>query len=106
GVDLQATYEGKKGKQLRWIKHNSPERYIDLDRALNLQKWPPRESVTGASSSVLADAEATCYAFSYVYAPRGQPVQLRITRDNNSKVWLNGELVSAVHDHQTGSAHS
>src|SRR5262249_52370590 len=85
---------------LRWTRYQSPERYVDLDRALNLTKWPLRETPGGASPKVLEDAEVTCYAFSHIYSPDERRVHLRFTRDNNGKAWLNGQLVSAVHDHQ------
>ncbi len=77
GVDLEATYVGKAGGRIKWVRHHSSDRL-------------------GQSNLIRAIApvkEAVGYAYTEVISPRKQTVQIRCGADDNLTIWLNGKQV-------------
>ena len=77
GVDLAATYDGKGGGKIKWVRHHSSDRL-------------------GQSNLIRAIApvkEAVGYAYTEVLSPRSQTVQIRCGADDNLTIWLNGKQV-------------
>lgn len=85
-IDLDATYEGKKGK-LKWIEHTTTDPYgvVDLTVALDKHKG------------------AVAYAYAEFLADKEQPADLRLGCVNANKLWLNGELLTANHVYHSGT---
>jgi hypothetical protein len=77
GVDLQETYEGKKGEKARWVEHKTDDSYglVDLNKAL------------GKQMGVVA------YGFAAVHSPAERPVEIRAGSVNAVKIFLNGKQV-------------
>jgi len=77
GVDLEATYAGKGGGRIKWVRHHSSDRLgqSNLIRAIAAVK------------------EAVGYAYTEVISPREQTVQIRCGADDNLTIWLNGKQV-------------
>lgn len=84
-VDLAASYEGVKGK-INWVEHTTKEEYgiVDLTQVLDKHK--------GAIS----------YAYTEFVSADDATVDLRLGSINATKVWLNGELLSANHVYHAG----
>ena len=91
GVDLDATYEGRDGRQVGWRRFHSPERVVDLDEAsgLHLEHWGGMQFKTS-------------YAWTQVESDEARELELRITGDSNAKAWLNGEPVLTERDDHQG----
>ena len=77
GVDLKATFVGKGGGRIKWIRHHSSDQLgqSNLIRAIAAVK------------------EAVGYAYTEVISPRKQTVQIRCGADDNLTIWLNGKQV-------------
>ena len=76
-IDLQATYRGKEGATIGWVRRRS----ADPIGQLNLIQ------------AIAPVKEAVGYAYSELIAPRGMDAELRCGADDNCTVWLNGERV-------------
>lgn len=76
-VDLNASYTGKDGREIRWTRHRTDDALgqLDLIRAIAPVK------------------EAVGYAYTEIDSPREQSAELRCGADDNLTVWLNGEKV-------------
>ena len=77
GVDLKATYVGKGGGRIKWLRHHSSDRL-------------GQSNLIGAIAAV---KEAVGYAYTEVISPREQTVQIRCGADDNLTIWLNGKQV-------------
>lgn len=89
-LDLEAVYDGKHGP-VRWQRHESPDRVVDLDAAWDshLKHWGGMQF-------------KTAYAHTVVRSPSERDAELRLTADSNAKAWLNGELVHGERDDHQG----
>lgn len=87
GVDLSAEYDGK-GESVSWKQSTTDDEYgmVDLNQALGKHKG------------------AAAYAFAQFESTQERPVELRLGCINASKVWLNGELLSANHIYHSGTS--
>lgn len=75
-IDLQKTYSGKDGQQIKWTTEKTPE-----SGQMSLwEKYTPSEFVVA-------------YALTYVYSPEDQRVQFFIGSDDGSKVFLNDKEI-------------
>jgi hypothetical protein len=75
-IDLQKTYSGKDGQQIKWTSEKTPE-----SGQMSLwEKYTPSEFVVA-------------YALTYVYSPEDQRVQFFIGSDDGSKVFLNDKEI-------------
>jgi len=84
GVDLNASYTGADGAELRWEEYHSDHYVVDLAKALNIpqdRNW------------------VTSYAVSYIYAPTARLAYFKVTADNSAKLWVNGENLLDWHIH-------
>lgn len=95
GVDLNASYEGKDDKKIRWrqVKREirpgdnlSDEFFIDFDDVFGGRVY-----------------DAVAYAFTYLEAPEALDASLAIGSDDGVAVWLNGE---EVHRNNIGRPYS
>ncbi len=86
-VDLQATYNGKDGKTLRWQPGSTPDTYGEIDLNANVAK------VQGS----------VAYAYAEVKADRELPVELRANTANAIKIFFNGKEVFAKEDYHHGN---
>lgn len=90
-VDLQATYDGKKVKEIegpvKWIPFEAKDdqAWIDFNEA-----YAPVKEVIG-------------YAYTTVDSDKDQMVQFRWASLNANKVWVNGEEVAANRVYHAGS---
>jgi hypothetical protein len=86
GVDLKATYAGKKGLTCAWKPHTTTHAYgiVDLNK------------VIGKHMGVVG------YAFAAVDSPREQPVEIRAGSKNAVKIFLNGNLVHFREEYHHG----
>jgi hypothetical protein len=77
GVDLAAACKGKKGREVRWIEHQTAQLYglVDLNKALGKQMG------------------VTAYGFAIVDSPKKQAVQIRAGSNNAVKLFLNGKEI-------------
>jgi hypothetical protein len=90
-VDLQATYEGKGGKQLAWkrfdVKETPTGRFpilVDLRQSLG-------------------DAEdAVAYAWTALKVDAASEVEFRGSADDNFTVWVNGKRVFGFEEYRNG----
>jgi len=78
-VDLQATYPGQSGREISWKRF----RTTDKLGSVNLV------------TAIAPVEEAVGYAYTEIFSPRDQDVQLRCGADDNLSVWVNGEKVFA-----------
>jgi hypothetical protein len=87
GVDLGATYPGKKDAALKWIDHATSHPYgeVDLNKAIGKHM--------GAAG----------YAFAAVSVPKETPVEIRLGSNNSVKVWLNGRLLLQHEEYHHGT---
>ena len=88
GVDLDATYAGKDGAEVKWVLHSSEDQFgmVDLKQVFGKNKG------------------SAAYAYAEFTAVNGQAVDLRLGCINANKVWLNGKLVTANHVYHAGTA--
>jgi hypothetical protein len=77
GIDLAATYSGKKGTPIRWTASTTSDAYgiVDLNKAVGKHMG------------------AAAYAFAVVISPTEQPVQVRAGSQNAIKIFLNGTQI-------------
>jgi len=77
GIDLAATYPGKKGTPVRWTSYTTTDPYggVDLNKALGKHMG------------------AAAYAFAPVISPIERPVQVRAGSQNAIKIFLNGKQI-------------
>lgn len=76
-IDLQASYRGKDGATISWVRRRS----ADPIGQLNLM------------NALAPVKEAVAYAYSELSSPRDMDAELRCGADDNCTVWLNGERV-------------
>jgi hypothetical protein len=76
GIDLQAEYDGLKGK-VRWVEYEAPPGAASVDLT---QVFQPTEHVMA-------------YALCYVTSPQEREVQLRVGTNDAGKLWLGGQLL-------------
>jgi hypothetical protein len=76
-VDLAATYPGKEGKPIGWIRHQATDKLgqVNLIDALGTTR------------------EAVAYAYAEIEVPQGQAAELRCGADDNCTVWLNSRKI-------------
>ncbi|CAN5552385.1 hypothetical protein BH10PLA2_BH10PLA2_08550 [soil metagenome] len=86
GVDLQATYEGKKGSTIRW----TPGVTVDPFGMVDLNK------------QVGKHMGAVAYAFAEVESTEARPVQIRVGSNNAVKIYLNGKPLFAREEYHHG----
>ena len=77
GVDLKATYKGKRGGRISWKRFRTPDHF----------------GQTNLIQVIASVKEAVGYAYTEFRSPRTQTVQLRCGADDNIVVWLNGKQV-------------
>ena len=87
-VDLNKSYSGKGGKEVRWVAYSTEDPY----GMVNLKE------VFGKNKG------AAAYAFVAFNAVNSEPVDLRLGCINANKVWLNGKLLTANHVYHAGTA--
>jgi hypothetical protein len=77
GVDLEAEYEGKEGKKVRWFEHvtDAPLGMVDFNKAIGPLKG------------------ATAFAYAAVVSPQQRPVELRAASNNAVRLYLNGKEI-------------
>ena len=75
-IDVHATYQGKM-EEITWVraKDELADAYVDLARMFDENEW------------------TVAYALARVTSPEDREAQLRVGRDDDVKVWLNGEEV-------------
>lgn len=85
-LDLEASYEGKEGKQISWVEHTTDSEYgiVNLAKALG----PFKGSVAYAVTEFTATEEL--------------PVEFRLGTPNSWKVWLNDKLIFAREEYHRG----
>lgn len=85
-VDLTATYTGQKG-EVAWKEHTTADEWgtVDLNTFLDKHK--------GAIAYAVADFDS----------PKEQEVEIRYGCINATKLWLNGEFVTANHVYHAGT---
>jgi hypothetical protein len=76
-ADLLATYPGKDGKTIGWVRHTAKDSLgqLNLIDALGTTE------------------EAVAYAYAEIDVPQAGPAQVRCGADDNCTVWLNGQKV-------------
>jgi hypothetical protein len=86
GVDLTATYTGKKDEKAKWLTHTTTEPYgvVNLNKALGKLKG------------------TTAYAYAIIDSPDERPVELRAGCINALKIYLNGKQVFAREEYHHG----
>jgi hypothetical protein len=86
GVDLTATYTGKKDAKAKWLTHTTTEPYgvVNLNKALGKLKG------------------TTAYAYAIIDSPDERPVELRAGCINALKIYLNGKQVFAREEYHHG----
>jgi hypothetical protein len=86
GVDLAATYTGKKDAKAKWLAHTTAEPYgvVNLNKALGKLKG------------------TTAYAYAVIESPEERPVELRAGCINALKIYLNGKQVFAREEYHHG----
>jgi hypothetical protein len=90
-IDLDAEYEGKDGKRLRWKRFTVPEAPGGTHAALVNLREP------------LGDAEdAVGYAFTRLRVDREQEVEFRGAGDDNLSVWVNGVKAFGFEEYRNG----
>ena len=72
GINLDATYEGKDGRTLRW-------EFVQSDR---IEIQPPDLTYS-----------ATYYAYTEVYSDTTREMLVAVASDDMAKVWLNGQVI-------------
>jgi hypothetical protein len=84
-IDLQAEYVGKSGS-VKWQEYATTDEYgvVDLNKAIGMHK--------GAAG----------YAATTFVAENDQAVEIRLGSPNATKVWVNGDLVTANRVYHTG----
>lgn len=87
GVRLSSTHQGKSG-EVAWIEQTTADDFGKVDLYQSIGK--------------LSDVAG--YATFTFDSPREQPVELRYTTVNASKLWLNGELLTANDVYHSGSS--
>jgi hypothetical protein len=92
GIDLDAEYEGRHGKRIRWQRYTSPVRVINLDDALHTPKAERSSAIRFVSA----------FALTYIYSPDDRSAEIRCTADSNAKIWLNDALMWAERDDHHG----
>jgi hypothetical protein len=77
GVDPNARYKGKNGKEARWTSLTTEDNYgvVDLNKAL------------GKQQGIVA------YAYAVLESPKERPIELRAGSTNAIKIFLNGKEV-------------
>jgi hypothetical protein len=75
-VDLNETFKGKTGDTIRWTRHQSDDRFGQL----NLIR------------SIASVKEAVGYAYTELDSDKNQDVELRCGADDNLTVWINGKV--------------
>jgi hypothetical protein len=85
-LDLNAKYEGKEAKEIRWVEHTTDNEYgiVDLAKALGPFKG------------------AVAYAATEFQSDKPLPVEFRLGTPNSWKVWLNGDLIFAREEYHRG----
>jgi hypothetical protein len=88
GVDLAATYPGKKDEMVRWTEYTTTDPYalVDLNKAIKKHMG------------------AAAYAFAAVHSPAEQPVQIRAGSNNAVKIFLNGKQIFFREEYHHGMA--
>ncbi len=86
GVDLAATYKGKKGETVRWTEHTTTDAQgiVDLNKALGKKMG------------------AVAYAYAVIDSPRQRLIQVRAGSVNGLKVFLNGKEILAREEYHHG----
>jgi hypothetical protein len=86
GVDLAATYTGKKDAKAKWLAHTTAEPYavVNLNKALGKLKG------------------TTAYAYAVIDSTEERPVELRAGCINALKIYLNGKQVFAREEYHHG----
>jgi hypothetical protein len=86
GVDLNATYTGKKDAKAKWVAHTTTEPLgvVNLNKALGKLKG------------------TTAYAHAVIESPEERPVELRAGCINALKIYLNGKQVFAREEYHHG----
>jgi hypothetical protein len=86
GIDLAATYEGKKGAVLHWKPYTTGDAHgvVDLNKALGKHMG------------------AVAYALAVVDSPDARPVEIRAGSNNAIKIFLNGKLLFAREEYHHG----
>lgn len=76
GVDLKASYDGKK-EQIKWIEHTTTDPYamVDLNKAIG------------------KNMGAVGYAFAVIESKDERPVEIRAGSNNAVKLYLNGKQI-------------
>ncbi len=86
-VDLAAKYPGKKG-EVSWKPLAANDEMAELD----------------LNAGLVNEKEVVGYAYATVTSPTEQPVEVRYSSKNATKVWLNGELIADNEVYHSGSA--
>jgi hypothetical protein len=86
GVDLAATYTGKKDAKAQWVKHATTDDHgtVNLNKILGKLKG------------------TTAYAFAVIDSPDERPVELRAGCITALKIYLNGKQVFAREEYHHG----
>ncbi|HEY1859241.1 MAG TPA: hypothetical protein VGG61_02745 [Gemmataceae bacterium] len=86
GVDLTATYTGKKDAKAQWIKHATTDDYgtVNLNKVLGKLRG------------------TTAYAFTVIDSPDERPVELRAGSITALKIFLNGKQMFAREEYHHG----
>lgn len=91
-VDLAATYPGKYGPgkkgEVSWKPLPAPDEMAELD----------------LNAGLVNEKEVVGYAYATVNSPTEQPVEVRYSSKNATKVWLNGEVIADNEVYHSGSA--
>lgn len=85
GFDLKAKYAGQKG-EIGWISHTSTDMFgiVDIAKALDKHKG------------------AVTYAYAEFIADKAQPADFRYGSINATKLWVNGQELTANHVYHAG----
>lgn len=88
GVDPKAVYEGKDGKEARWIAVTTKDPYgmVNLNKEL------------GKQHGVVA------YAYAVLESPKARPIDIRAGTPNGIKIFLNGKEVYHRDEYHHGAA--
>ncbi len=86
-IDLTAKYPGKKG-EVSWKPLSAPDEMAELD----------------LNAGLVNEKEVVGYAYATVNSPTEQPVEVRYSSKNATKVWFNGQMVSYNEVYHAGSA--
>ncbi|MCQ9207262.1 MAG: ATP-binding protein [Omnitrophica bacterium] len=76
-VDIRATYKGKNGARIRWVRPFGYEAsgYVDLNRLITPNDY------------------AVAFALTYVYSPNNKKVELLTGSDKGICIWVNDKVV-------------